>query len=76
VSRADLTPAVIGQRLASIRKSYGISQADLAKNINLPRSAISQMETGKRQITIVEVVRMAEHLCNQPPEELARALVK
>lgn len=71
----EITPVIIGQRLNAIRKTEGISQADLARDADLPRSAISQIETGKRQITLMEIVRMADHL-DMTPEELARALLK
>lgn len=74
--RTQITPAVIGQRLAVIRRTHKISQAELARSINLPRSAISQMETGKRQITLMEIVKIADFLLFMTPEELARAILK
>lgn len=42
----------LGYRLADVRKSLGLSQAEAAKKMGIPQSTYACYETGKRKITI------------------------
>lgn len=57
-----LTQKNIGQRLMELRKSKGLSQEDLAKQIKISRSSLAQIELGNRGVDIVELQRLAETL--------------
>ncbi|MBK9106392.1 MAG: DUF4065 domain-containing protein [Saprospiraceae bacterium] len=50
-----LTQIEIGQRIALLRKRKDLSQEDLAKNINLSRSSLAQIELGNRSVDILEL---------------------
>ena len=54
--------AEVGARIASSRKSLGLSQDDLAGEVDLDRTAITKIETGRRHINSLELVRLAEAL--------------
>ncbi len=58
-----LSPQQVGQRIAVLRKLKGLSQADLAQQTNLPRTALTQIEQGNRGIDIFELQRIA-HVLN------------
>ncbi len=52
----------IGRKLAQLRKQKGFSQQDIATYLNISRSSVTQMEAGKRKISIPEFVKLAEFL--------------
>lgn len=52
----------IGQKLRSIRELRGYSQDDLAEIMNVHRSTISKIETGKFSVTIDYLVKFSWHL--------------
>jgi len=54
-----MTQKEIGKRIAEIRKSKGYSQTDLAKMLNINRPAITQIELGKRNLTVLELHEIA-----------------
>ena len=47
-------------RMVSLRKNAGMSQRDLAKRLDVPRSFVSRIELGERRLDLVEVY----WLCN------------
>lgn len=49
----------IGQRIATLRKLKGLSQEDVAKRIDLPRSSLAQIELGNRKVDILVLVALA-----------------
>lgn len=51
---------VIARRLALARKHAGLSQAQVAKMLNLHRPSISEAEAGRRNVTATELARLAE----------------
>lgn len=55
----------IGQRIKSARNNLGLGQEELAKKVNLPRPAISQIESGKRNLSALELVALSKAL-HQP----------
>ncbi len=54
-----MTQKEIGKRIAEIRKSKGYSQGDLAKMLNISRPSITQIELGKRNLTVLELKEIA-----------------
>ena len=54
-----MTPQELGSKLKQARESVGMSQADVAAALNLTRTAISQMESGKRAVSTLELSQLA-----------------
>lgn len=52
----------IGLRIKEIREQKGISQKDLAYTADLDRSYIASVESGKRNISIVNLEKIANAL--------------
>jgi len=50
-----LSQQQIGQRISELRKKKGFSQEDLAKNVEISRSALAQIEVGNRSVNILEL---------------------
>jgi transcriptional regulator with XRE-family HTH domain len=49
----------LGQRIGDYRKTKGLTQGDLAKNIGMSRSSLAQIELGNRSIDVFELQNMA-----------------
>lgn len=49
----------IGGRLRQARAESGITQADAAAALGVPRSAVSALETGDRHLTAAELMKCA-----------------
>ncbi|MFN8396945.1 MAG: DUF4065 domain-containing protein [Bacteroidia bacterium] len=58
----QLTSKKIGQRLAMLRRTKGLSQEDLAKLIGMSRPSLAQVEQGNRGLDVLELVRIVEVL--------------
>jgi transcriptional regulator with XRE-family HTH domain len=56
---AELTLKQIGRRVMTLRKAKGLSQEELAKRIGLSRSSLTQIEKGRRNLTVLELHAMA-----------------
>ena len=52
----------VGGRVAEARKARGLSQEALATEVGLDRTAVTKIETGRRQISSLELVRLADAL--------------
>ncbi len=52
----------IGLRIKELRKKEGISQQELSFGSGLDRTYITQVENGKRNISIVNIEKMANAL--------------
>lgn len=63
------TLILFGERLATVRKELGWSQEKLALESGVARSYLSGVERGKRNIALLNIVRLAETL-EIPPTEL------
>lgn len=50
----------LGLRLKKARKAADISQLDAANAISVPRTAITQIESGKRSVSTLELTKLAE----------------
>ena len=53
---------ILGQRVRDLRKLKGISQEELAFIAGLDRTYIASVEKGKRNISIVNITKLAEAL--------------
>ncbi|MGC4113161.1 MAG: XRE family transcriptional regulator [Myxococcales bacterium] len=52
----------LGSRLADARKAAGLTQADLAREVGLDRTAVTKIETGARSVDSLELSRIAAAL--------------
>lgn len=50
----------LAERLRQAREAAGLSQGDVARELNLPRPAISQIENGNRRVEALELARFAK----------------
>ena len=57
---AEETKKLIASRLSIARKQSGLSQAQVAKLLKLPRPSISEIEAGRRRVAADELVRFAD----------------
>ena len=57
-----LSPTQLGDRLAQIRKKLGLTQAQFAESLGMPRSALTQVELGNRSLKLEELTRLAPYL--------------
>ena len=55
-----VTPLQLARRLRAARKACHITQAKAARVLGIPRSAVSQMETGQRGVSALELHRLAQ----------------
>ncbi|TCT07080.1 helix-turn-helix domain-containing protein [Paralcaligenes ureilyticus] len=58
-----------GRRLAQLRKAQGVSQEQLALISGIARSYVSGVERGQRNISLLNILRLAQAL-NLPPVAL------
>lgn len=54
-----ITRKKLGERIKMLREDFGYSQEELAKKIKVSRPAISQIESGTRDINSTELVNLA-----------------
>lgn len=52
----------VGKRVKELRNKLGISQEELADNAQLDRTYITSVECGKRNISIVNIEKLANAL--------------
>jgi len=57
---------VVAEAVRRARKAAGLSQEELALEAGLDRTYISQVERGKRNVTIVVLARIARALKTTP----------
>lgn len=50
----------LGERLRKAREYVGLKQEDVAKHLEIPRSALSNIEAGSRKVEVLELTRMAK----------------
>lgn len=51
---------IIASRMALARKRAGLSQAQAANQLNIPRPSISEIEAGRRRVSAEELVIFAD----------------
>lgn len=60
VAAEDADRQLLGTRLKEARDYLQLSQEEVAKALELPRSAMSMIETGQRKVDAIELKRLAE----------------
>ncbi len=68
----QVTQTAIGRRLRAERKRRRITQGRAARVAGVPRTAIGRIETGRRRVSTIELVRLAE-LYERPVEWFVRS---
>jgi len=58
----NLSQKEIGHRISEIRQFNGLSQEDLATQIELSRSSLAQIELGNRKLIVIELHRISHVL--------------
>lgn len=56
----DQDSKVLAENIRRERDYIGLSQADVADALSIPRAAVSAFETGRRRVTGVELKRLAK----------------
>lgn len=56
----------VGKNIAYLRQKLGLSQEEMAHRAHIDRSYLSQIEHGKRNITLVVLVEIARVLGVEP----------
>jgi transcriptional regulator with XRE-family HTH domain len=54
-----LSQKQVGQRITQLRKIKGLSQEDLAKNVEVSRPSLAQIELGNRSVDVLELQRLS-----------------
>ena len=57
----------LGERLRDARKYLGLKQEEVAAYLNVPRTALVDIESGQRRVEAIELTRLAK-LYKQPVE--------
>ncbi len=60
--KTRLSPEQIGKRILDLRKTKGFSQQEIAQFLEIPRSAVAQIELGNRNVSIAELIKLSEVL--------------
>ena len=55
----------LGERLREARKYLGLKQGEVAEYLNVPRTALTDIENGNRRVEVIELTRLAK-LYRQP----------
>ena len=67
---AVISYAEVGQRVRELRQRQGLTQVKLAKSLGTSQAALSQVEHGRRGLTVQQVVKLARALGATPNEIL------
>lgn len=63
----------LGQAVRRLRKAKGFSQEGFADEVGLHRTYMGSIERGEQNLTIRNIVRVADHLGILPSQLLAEA---
>jgi len=55
-----ITRKELAERIKNLRKDFGLSQDGLAERLDLPRPSISQIESNQREISSMELIKIAK----------------
>lgn len=55
-----IDPTILGSRLSEARSSLGLTQSEAAAATALPRTALVQIEAGRRRVSTLELVELAK----------------
>ena len=56
--RSNLDAVQIGEIIRAFRKQKNISQDQLAQALNIPRTSVSQIENGGRELSFIELQKV------------------
>ena len=65
VAQDDIERRQLGERLRESRKYLGLKQEEVAAYLNIQRTALSDIESGRRRVEALELTRLAK-LYQQP----------
>jgi transcriptional regulator with XRE-family HTH domain len=65
VDESDAERRVLGERLRESRRYLGLKQEEVAAYLKVPRTALSDIESGQRRVEALELTRLAK-LYRQP----------
>ncbi|WP_369470239.1 helix-turn-helix domain-containing protein [Cupriavidus pauculus] len=65
--------AAIGQAIRHVRKDKALSQEELAHAAGIDRSHMGRIERGERNLTVLNLVRIAAAVGNSPSDILEKA---
>jgi transcriptional regulator with XRE-family HTH domain len=59
-SSQEVDRQLLGDRLRIAREYVGLKQEEVARHLDIPRSALSNMEAGLRKVDALELTRLAK----------------
>ena len=59
-SREAIQRKRLGERLRETRRYLGLKQEEVAARLGIPRTALSDIENGRRRVEALELTRLAE----------------
>jgi transcriptional regulator with XRE-family HTH domain len=68
---------IVGAALAAVRRNANMTQVELAARLGKPQSLVSEYESGRRRVDVVEFVLIARTLGADPVgtfAEIARSI--
>lgn len=57
---SGLERQTLGERLRVAREYMGLKQEEVAKHLSIPRTALTNIETGQRKVDALELARLAK----------------
>lgn len=57
--RSPSESEALGRRLKAAREAIGLPQAAVADHLSIPRASVSDIETGRRRVTFLELKQLA-----------------
>lgn len=55
-----ITKQTLAERIKKLREDMGLSQEDLASRLGIPRPSISQIESGQRDVSSIELAKLSK----------------
>jgi transcriptional regulator with XRE-family HTH domain len=71
-----ITKKELAKKIRELREDLGFSQEQVAQRLGLPRPSISQMESARREVSSIELAKLAEILGVSPDFLLSQAPAK
>ena len=65
MGQEDAERRQLGERLREVRKYLGLKQEEVSTHVKIPRTALSDIESGQRRVEALELARLAK-LYRQP----------
>ncbi|MBI4333995.1 MAG: ImmA/IrrE family metallo-endopeptidase [Chloroflexi bacterium] len=68
----NVDPRVLGERLQEVRKTRGLTQEDVARELGIARTSITAVEKGERRVQAGELIKLARLYGRQVNELLGQ----